>query len=139
MKKFLLMAFIALATATSSFAQYTNQSFTFTGDGKTNGSSYSLPSSSLPSSSSVTTVSGYYKDNGTYVDSYVRSSRNSTNWDNFSTSGNSNPYTGSTGYRARDYTSGAYNYGSGQTIYTGPRGGQYYYNSNGRKTYVPKR
>ena len=139
MKKFILMAFIALATATSSFAQYTNQSFTFTGDGNTNGISYSLPSSSFPSSSSVTSVSGYYKDNGTYVDSYVRTRPNSTNWDNFSTSGNTNLYTGSTGYRARDYSSGAYNYGSGNVIHSGPRGGQYYYNSNGRKTYVPKR
>ena len=138
MKKFILMAFIALATATSSFAQFSDPNFTFTADSKMSGSTISFPSTSI-SIPSTTTVSGYYKDNGTYVDSYVRSSRNSTNWDNFSTSGNSNPYTGSTGYRARDYTSGAYNYGSGQTIYTGPRGGQYYYNSNGRKTYVPKR
>ena len=34
---------------------------------------------------------------------------------------------------------GAYNYGSGRTIHTGSRGGQYYINSNGNKTYVPKR
>ena len=26
----------------------------------------------------------------------------------------------------------------GKTIYEGPRGGQYYYNSNGNKTYVKK-
>ena len=165
MKKFILSAFIALAAATSSFAQFSNESISFSSDFLNSGlPSYDLPSISLPcydlpsislpcydlpsislprydlpSLPSVTTVSGYYKDNGTYVDSYVRTSPNSTNWDNFSTSGNSNPYTGSTGYRARDYSSGAYNYGSGQTIYTGPRGGQYYYNSNGRKTYVPKR
>lgn len=30
-------------------------------------------------------------------------------------------------------------YGSGKTIYTGPRGGKFYYNSKGKKTYVPKR
>ena len=59
--------------------------------------------------------------------------------DNFSTSGNVNTYTGSVGTRAKDYSSGAYNYGGGSTIYTGPRGGQYYINSNGNKTYVPKR
>jgi len=40
---------------------------------------------------------------------------------------------------AKDYSSGSYNYGSGKTIQTGPKGGQYYYNSNGNKTYVPKR
>ena len=87
----------------------------------------------------TTTVSGYTRSNGTYVDSYVRTMPNSTNWDNFSTKGNTNPYTGSTGYRAKDYSSDALNYGAGQTIYTGSRGGQYYYNSNGNKTYVPKR
>ena len=160
MKKFILSAFIALAAATSSFAQFSNESISFSSDFLNSGlpsydlPSYDLPSISLPSYNlpsislpcydlpslpSVTTVSGYQKSNGTYVDSYVRTSPNSTNWDNFSTSGNSNPYTGSTGYRARDYSSGAYNYGSGQTIYTGPRGGQYYINSNGNKTYVPKR
>ena len=149
MKKFILSAIIALATATSSFAQFSNQSISFSSDFLSSDlpcislPSYDLPSCNLPSTSvsipSTTIVSGYYKDNGTYVDSYVRTSPNSTNWDNFSTSGNSNPYTGSTGYRARDYSSGAYNYGSGQSIYTGPRGGQYYINSNGNKTYVPKR
>lgn len=104
---------------------------------------YSVPSVSYSVPSTVnyntTTVSGYSRSNGTYVDSHVRTMPNCTNWDNFSTSGNTNPYTGSTGYRARDYSSGAYNYGSGHTIHTGSRGGQYYYNSNGHKTYVPKR
>ena len=138
MKKFILSAIIALATATSSFAQFSDPSFTFTGDGKTNGCSLNLPSTSV-SIPPTTTVSGYYRDNGTYVDSYVRTRPNSTNWDNFSTSGNTNLYTGSTGYRAKDYSVGAYNYGSGNVIHTGPRGGQYYINSNGNKTYVPKR
>ena len=64
---------------------------------------------------------------------------NSTNWDNFSTVGNINPFTGTLGTRARDYSIDAYNYGAGHTIHTGSRGGQYYYNSNGNKTYVPKR
>jgi hypothetical protein len=89
--------------------------------------------------SSSTHVSGYTRSNGTYVHGYNRSSQNSTNHDNYSTSGNVNPYTGTSGSRARDYSSGAYNYGSGQTIHTGSRGGQYYINSNGNKTYVPKR
>ena len=85
------------------------------------------------------TVSGYSRSNGTYVDSHIRTLPNNTNRDNFSTIGNSNPVTGSTGYRARDYSLDALNYGSGQIIHTGPRGGQYYINNNGNRVYVPKR
>lgn len=88
---------------------------------------------------STTHVNGYTRSDGTRVNGYNRSARNSTNHDNYSTSGNVNPYTGTTGSRARDYSSDAYNYGSGRTIQTGSRGGQYYINSNGNKTYVPKR
>jgi len=47
--------------------------------------------------------------------------------------------TGSVGTRAKDYSYGAYNYGSGKTIYTGTSGGQYYYNSSRNRVYVPKR
>ena len=54
-------------------------------------------------------------------------------------SGKSNPYTGKAGSIAKDYSFDAYNYGSGKTIHTGSRGGQYYINSKGNKTYVPKR
>ena len=42
-------------------------------------------------------VSGYYKSNGTYVQPYYRSDRNSTVTDNYSYYGNTNPYTGSVG------------------------------------------
>ena len=100
---------------------------------------YSVPTVTSTVNHNTTTVSGYTRSNGTYVQSHVRTMPNNTNWDNFSTKGNSNPFTGSTGYRARDYSSSAYNYGAGHTIHTGSRGGQYYYNSNGHKTYVPKR
>lgn len=99
---------------------------------------YSTPSTTLPSST-VTYQSGYYKSNGTYVEPHYKTTPNGTNLDNFSTRSNLNPYTGSTGTKARDYSSGAYNYGQGKTIYTGPQGGQYYINGNGNKTYVPKR
>ena len=86
-----------------------------------------------------TWVNGYTRKDGTYVQGHYRSDRNQTNHDNYSTSGNTNPFTGSSGSVARDYSSEAYNYGSGRTIQTGPRGGQYYINENGNKTYVPKR
>ncbi len=83
---------------------------------------------------------GYYKPStGTYVEPHFKTNNNNTNWDNFSTKGNYNPYNGTNGSRARDYSDDAYNYGTGQQIYTGSRGGQYYINSNGNKTYIPKR
>lgn len=42
-------------------------------------------------------VSGYYRSSGTYVQPYYRSSPNSYRWDNYSSRGNYNPYTGRTG------------------------------------------
>ncbi len=42
-------------------------------------------------------VNGYTKNNGTYVNGYYRSDRNNTVKDNYSYSGNTNPYTGSIG------------------------------------------
>ena len=86
-----------------------------------------------------TWVDGYIKRDGTYVPGHYRSSPNSTNWDNYSSQGNANPYSGEKGSRARDYSSGSLNYGSGRPIHQGPRGGHYYYNDSGRKVYVPKR
>jgi hypothetical protein len=84
-------------------------------------------------------VNGYIKRDGTYVPGYFRSDPNGTNLDNYSTQGNVNPYNGSPGSRAKDYSPEALDYGGGRTIYTGPRGGQYYINDYGRKVYVPKR
>ncbi len=92
-----------------------------------------------PHSIADNTVSGYVRKDGTYVTPHKRSSPNGTNRDNYSTSGNKNPYTGSAGSRAPDYSSRAYSYGGSNPISTGSRGGQYYYNSKGNKTYVPKR
>ena len=154
MKKLVLTMVALVAMATTSFAQFSSSELAAIARAMDSYSapsvsysvpsvSYSVPSVTYSVPSTVnyntTTVSGYTRSNGTYVQSHVRTMPNSTNWDNFSTKGNSNPFTGSTGYRARDYSSGAYNYGTGHTIHTGSRGGQYYYNSNGHKTYVPKR
>lgn len=80
-----------------------------------------------------------YQRNGTAVDGSYHTKSNGTNTDNWSTTGNTNPQTGNRGTRARDYSTEAYRYGQGQPIQTGPRGGQYYENSNGNRTYVPKR
>lgn len=129
MKKFILTLATLFSISSVSFAQSYG---TTTYGTSTYGSLHGVNSSS-------TYVNGYTKSNGTYVQGHYRSSQNSTNHDNYSTVGNSNPFTGTSGSRAKDFSTGAYNYGSGHTIRTGSRGGQYYINSNGNKTYVPKR
>jgi len=42
-------------------------------------------------------VNGYFKSNGTYVESYQRSAPNNTVTDNYSYKGNTNPYSGTIG------------------------------------------
>ncbi|MCE3238978.1 MAG: hypothetical protein K0R24_1959 [Gammaproteobacteria bacterium] len=43
-------------------------------------------------------TNGYVRKNGTYVAPYVSTSPNSSRYDNYSTKGNINPYTGKSGY-----------------------------------------
>lgn len=131
MKKIILTAAIALMSIVGADAQgYYGSS-----------NSYGSRSNSYGSStnSSVRYQRGYTRTDGTYVQGHYKTNTNSTNHDNFSTRGNMNSYTGTSGSRARDYSTGAYNYGSGHTVHTGFRGGQYYINSNGNRIYVPKR
>jgi hypothetical protein len=128
MKKIIITVLASLALTTSSFAQINSSN-----------NLWSTNSSINFSSNNVVYQKGYTRSNGTYVQGHYKTISNSTNWDNFSTVGNTNSYTGQRGSVARDYSSSALNYGSGRTIYTGSRGGQYYINSNGNKTYVPKR
>lgn len=70
-------------------------------------------------------VNGYTKKNGTYVQGHYRSTRDGNPFNNYSTRGNRNPYTGQTGsvnpYRNNN-TFG--NYGSYGTR-TKPSGGLY--------------
>ena len=89
--------------------------------------------------SAPNTTNSYNRSNGTYVQTYYSTKPNKTNHDNYSTSGNINPYTGASGSRAQDNSAEAYNYGAGYEIKTGDRGGQYYINRMGKKAYVPKR
>lgn len=42
-------------------------------------------------------VNGYFKSNGTYVDGHYKSDNNGYKYDNYSTQGNVNPYTGQAG------------------------------------------
>ena len=95
-----------------------------------------------------TYVSGYTNSNGTYVQGYNRTTPNTTRNDNYSTVGNVNPYTGSYGTKPADryvptttyssYSTPTYHSISSYTtpVYTGSRGGTYYINSNGNKTYI---
>ena len=133
MKKLVLTMVALVAMATTSFAQYSDfeqmcskviDDFFSSSSAPSvsfdlSSVSFDLPSVSYSVPSTVnfntTTVSGYTRSNGTYVESHVRTMPNNTNWDNFSTKGNSNPYTGSTGHRARDYSRDAYNYGAIET------------------------
>lgn len=128
MKRFLIPAILLFVLSQSAFSQ-TNRSSTPTNQQQN-------PNSV---NSNTTQVRGYVRKDGTYVLPYERTSRNSTNWDNYSTSDNTNPNTQEQGTRAKDYTPEANNYGQGKTIYEGPRGGQYYINDSGKKVYVPKR
>jgi hypothetical protein len=61
-------------------------------------------------------VNGYYRQNGTYVQPYTRSSPDGSVTNNYSYSGNVNPYTGATGtnHYTHDQTSPYY---SGPDMY----------------------
>ena len=50
------------------------------------------------SASAACWVNGYFKSNGTYVYGYYKSCPNYTKSDNYSTFGNTNPFTGKKGY-----------------------------------------
>ena len=144
MKKFFITLFAIMAVATSSFSQIrsntTWNTYPLTGTNKvTTNVVYQQEYTRSNGTTNVVYQQGYTRSNGTYVQGHYKTKPNSTNKDNFSTVGNINIYTGKTGNIAQDYSIGALNYGSGRAIYTGPSGGQYYINSNGNKTYVPKR
>ena len=96
MKKLFTLAVAIAATILSANAQYNY------------GSTYGT--STYGTNTNSTYVNGYTKSNGTYVEGHYRSTRNSTNHDNWSTTGNTNIYTGTSGSRAKDYSTGAYNY-----------------------------
>jgi hypothetical protein len=100
-------------------------------------------------------VSGYTSSNGTYVQGYNRTAPDNTRNNNYSTIGNNNPYTGSAGtkpadsyyvapstYSAPSYSTSTYystpTYSNSTPVYTGSRGGQYYINSNGNKSYISR-
>lgn len=62
-----------------------------------------------------TYVDPYIRNNGTYVPGHVRTTPNNTTYDNWSTKGNANPYTGQKGYTDPYRTNN-----SGSSIYKSP-------------------
>jgi hypothetical protein len=52
-----------------------------------------------------TSVSGYVRRDGTYVQPHSRSNANSIRFDNYSSQGNTNPYTGQSGHNRSEITS----------------------------------
>jgi hypothetical protein len=64
-------------------------------------------------------VEPYDRSNGTHVDGHYRSNPNDTRMDNWSTRGNTNPYTGQPGARSPDDGLQHYN---NSTIYSNRRG-----------------
>ena len=65
-----------------------------------------------------THVNGYFRSNGTYVQPHYRTSPNSTTYDNYSTKGNVNPYTGEKGYKD-PYSSSSNSFGgSDSNVYS---------------------
>ncbi len=135
----IMLSFLTLMTVSVvSFSQSFYNPYSTQRSSRSSSSSnlYSVPTQTNPN---IKYQEGYQRSNGTYVEGHYKTESNNTNLDNFSTQGNTNPYTLQSGTRAQDYSSEALNYGQEQTIHTGPRGGQYYINENGRKTYVPKR
>lgn len=77
--------------------------FVASGSAVAKGSHHSSSSKSHSSKACCSTsrsdehVRGYTKKDGTHVDGYMKTTPNSTEKDNFSTKGNTNPYTGKEG------------------------------------------
>ena len=50
------------------------------------------------------TVHGYYRKNGTYVQPYHRTDPNQYRFDNYSSQGNVNPYTGQASHQPNEFS-----------------------------------
>ena len=70
---------------------------------RSNNNSYGSWDTGTGSNAKSERVSGYTKENGTYVEPYYRTSPNNTVNDNYGTRGNENPYTGKVGRGQTDY------------------------------------
>lgn len=70
------------------------------------------------SATADTYVNGYTRSDGTYVQGHYRSDSNSSRYDNYSSQGNTNPYTGERGSQRNEYSAEpTYNKNSGLDTY----------------------
>lgn len=80
-----------------------------------------------------TYVRGYHRKDGTYVQPHYRSDPDGNRFNNFSTQGNVNPYTGRVGtvdpYGAPSAPSSNYGYGGGPSQYQNPYATRNYLNN----------
>ena len=58
----------------------------------------------VPSELADKSVKGYVRKDGTYVSPHVKSNPNSQRFDNYSSRGNVNPYTGGQGSKPSEFT-----------------------------------
>lgn len=70
---------------------------------------------SAPAIAADTLVNGYYKSNGSYVKPHFRSKANNTTYDNYSTRGNTNPYTGRRGTKTPKIKGSSLNFNSNRS------------------------
>lgn len=49
-------------------------------------------------------VNGYTRSDGRYVQGHYKTEANDRRWDNYSSQGNTNPYTGERGYKPHEYS-----------------------------------
>lgn len=80
-------------------------------------------------------VNGYIRSDGPYVAPHMRSSPNSTRFDNYSSQGNTNPYTGQRGSQRNEFSDQpAYNQGR-NSGYNNPYGSDPYGTSRKRSNW----
>lgn len=139
--RFLLIVFITCLVfgANAQYKKNGTPDLRYNSNKQSNAKTSITPKSNSNTNSNIHYQNGYTKTNGTNVKPHYKTDSNNTNLDNFSTKDNYNYTNGTTGTKAKDYSKEALNYGSGKPIQTGKKGGQYYKNSKGNKTYVPKR
>lgn len=78
-----------------------------------------------------TYVQGYARQDGTYVAPHYRSDSNAIRSDNYSSQGNTNPYTGQRGYERNEYSNPpAYNQQNPYYVAPAPNPYQQQYRSN---------
>jgi hypothetical protein len=75
----------------------------------------------VSASAGDTYVNGYFRNDGTYVQPHYRSAPDSSTYNNYSTQGNQNPYTGQSGTRNPDYQAPSSGYGNYGSNYIGRR------------------